>query len=306
VATLGTAMTPAHLRTLSGYADKIYVLFDPDAAGEKAVERASATAADLKLDLRVLRLTEDPADWLLENNPEDFRALLEEAESALAYVFRRKAELARGSDAAGRSRILQEIRDLLGQIEDPVFQQEARRLATESLGVRPEALRSTKPRTASPAPNSTGESGQTGEPLDQAGRDVLALILARPDLTAGLIESGVETPGSRDPFVLMPDDFGKEGHARLFALLAKHAGEDLDPLFADEEARPFMDHIGALAAAGEKLYPTESSVREAWLRLGILSRQRKMRDTEDFDAKEELREELQNLKEALRSITAPS
>ena len=65
VATLGTATTPGHLRTLSGYADRIYVLFDPDAAGEKAIERAAATAAELKLDLRVLRLPEDPADWLL-------------------------------------------------------------------------------------------------------------------------------------------------------------------------------------------------------------------------------------------------
>ena len=53
VATLGTATTPGHLRMLSGYADRIYVLFDPDAAGEKAIERAAATAAELKLDLRV-------------------------------------------------------------------------------------------------------------------------------------------------------------------------------------------------------------------------------------------------------------
>ena len=56
---------------LSGYADRIYVLFDPDTAGEKAIERA-ATAAELKLDLRVLRLPEDPADWLLEHSPEEF------------------------------------------------------------------------------------------------------------------------------------------------------------------------------------------------------------------------------------------
>src|SRR5215216_4583229 len=61
VATLSTATTPGHLRMVSRYADRIYVLFDPDAAGERAIERAAATAADLKLDLRVLRLPEDPA-----------------------------------------------------------------------------------------------------------------------------------------------------------------------------------------------------------------------------------------------------
>lgn len=304
VATLGTATTPAHLRTLSGYADRIHVLFDPDAAGEKAVERAAATAAELKLDLQVLRLTDDPADWLLEHSPEEFRELLGGSESALSYVFRLKAEHARGSDAAGRSRVLQEIKGLLAQIEDPVFHREARRLATEALGVAPDALGEVKAR-ADAAPGPRRES-KARTPLDQAGYDVLALILARPDLTAGLIEGGVEVPGRMEPFVLMPDDFGKEGHARLFALLARHAGDDLDSLLSDEEVRPFMDHIGSLAAAGEKLYPTESSVREAWLRLGVLSRQRKMRDASDFDEKEGFREELQTLKGALRAITASS
>ena len=79
VATLGTAMTEQHLKMLSGYAGVIHLLFDPDTAGEKAVERAAATAAELKLDLRVLRLSDDPADWLLEHTAEEFWALLSDA-----------------------------------------------------------------------------------------------------------------------------------------------------------------------------------------------------------------------------------
>jgi len=125
VATLGTATTPSHLKTLSGYVDKIYMLFDPDAAGERALERADATvqelertnnsddadaaieATRLKLDLRVLRLTADPADWLLEHSAEEFRATLtSQAMPLLEYIFRRKAEWARGADATERSRML--------------------------------------------------------------------------------------------------------------------------------------------------------------------------------------------------------
>jgi hypothetical protein len=56
VATLGTAMTEQHLKTLSGHAEKIYLLFDPDEAGERAVERVMVTAAELRLDLKT-RLT---------------------------------------------------------------------------------------------------------------------------------------------------------------------------------------------------------------------------------------------------------
>ena len=107
VATLGTATTPSHLKTLSGYVDRIYMLFDPDAAGERALERADATvqelertnntddadaaveATRLKLDLRVLRLSADPADWLLEHSAEEFRAMLaSQAMPLLEYIFR--------------------------------------------------------------------------------------------------------------------------------------------------------------------------------------------------------------------------
>ncbi|HLL98230.1 MAG TPA: DNA primase, partial [Rubrobacteraceae bacterium] len=155
VATLGTATTPSHLRTLSGYADKIYMLFDPDTAGEKALERADATvrelerggdpdtvatATKLKLDLRVLRLTKDPADWLLEHSPEKLAEMLLDAVTLLEYIFRRKVESARGASAAERSRMMSEVQGLIRRIDDPVFYREALRVAAEALGVSPQEL----------------------------------------------------------------------------------------------------------------------------------------------------------------------
>ena len=150
VATLGTATTPGHLRMLSGYADRIYVLFDPDAAGEKAIERAAATAADLKLDLRVLRLPEDPADWLLEHSPEEFAGMLKDAVPVLEYGIRRIVARTRGADATQRSRAVPEVKSMIQEIKDPVLYREALRLATESLGVGPEVLQIA--RAALPAP----------------------------------------------------------------------------------------------------------------------------------------------------------
>ena len=65
-----------------------------------------------------------------------------------------------------------------------------------------------------------------------------------------------------------------------------------------------MDHIGALASQGERLFPSEGSVREAWLRLAILSREHAKRETTDYDRKERLQVESQRLKRALRSVSA--
>ena len=302
VATLGTATTPAHLRTLSGYADRIHVLFDPDAAGEKAIERAAAAAAELKLDLRVLRLPEDPADWLLEHSAQEFKELLSDAASAFEYVFRRKTERVRGAEPAERARIVSEIRDLIREIEDPVFHRDAVRLASEALGVNPATLQERR----STAAAGVARNASSGDPLQQASRDLLALCLTRPDLTEQPMKTGLEIDGLPEPLTLRAEDFGDEEQVRIFSLLREHAGADLDPLIADERARPLMDQISALSAVGEKLYPSETAIREAWIRVGILSRERAKRQTPDYDEKDRIQSEMSLLKDALRAVATES
>ena len=328
-ATLGTATTPSHLRTLSGYADRIYLLFDPDEAGERAtqkvrsaakeaidpddpkkrtgirnVRQATVAAARMKLDLRVLRLAEDPADWLRKHPPQEFTELLYGAVPILEYVFRHKIRRSASADTAERSRAMSEIQDLLREIraEDPVFYQDALRLAAEALSVDSRILEEpgaaiTPARTSSPEPDRT-------DPLEEAGREVLALILAHPKLTAVPLERGVQASALPEPFELRTEDFGNETDARIFALLREHAGEGLETVFSDDRARPLMDRIGSLVSEGERLYASEASVREAWLRLGILRRQRSKRETPDYDEKEALQAEIQALKEALLAVSA--
>ncbi len=299
VATLGTAMTDQHLKSLSGYADTIHLLFDPDEAGEKAVEKAAATAAELKLDLRVLRLSEDPADWLLEHPAEEFRELISGAVPILEYIFRRKADRARGSGAAERSRVMSEIKGLIREIRDPVFHRDALRIATEALGVDARALRS------APEPeNSKNSNGPTRRrsrnSVIDAGREVLAHAFARPDLTARAIAEGVEAPAILNaPFVLKLKDFGDEAQAHIYALLLEHAGEPPSAFLSDERARPLLDEVSALQEAGERLPdPSEASLRAAWFRLGALSRERAKAQTDDFDEKFRLHTEARRLERA--------
>ena len=321
VATLGTATTPSHLRTLSGFADKIYMLFDPDTAGEKALERADATvrelertgdpdtvatATKLKLDLRVLRLTEDPADWLLEHSPEEFAEMLSDAVTLLEYIFRRKVESARGASVAERSRMMSEVQGLIGRIDDPVFYREALRVAAEALGVSPQELESGRREQFVRA--ATPRRVASVSPLEQAGQLVLALFLARPDLTVRMLEQGVQVPRLREPFKLGAADFATEPQSGIFLLLREHRGENLQSVLSDERARDLMDQLFALGAEAEGirrsgLYSSEASVREALLRLGILSRERTKNETADYDEKDALRSEIQALTEALRAVS---
>ncbi|MDQ4002320.1 MAG: DNA primase [Actinomycetota bacterium] len=311
VATLGTAMTEQHLKSLSGHADVVYLLFDPDEAGEKAVEKATVAAADLKLDLRVLRLPEDPADWLLQHSAEEFLRLLPGATSVLEYVVRRISSRAQGANAANRAQILQEIKNLVGLIEDPVLYRDGIRLAAESLRVTPEMLleefraeANSPDRTRRPTSRKSElalrfaevEAGELR--LHKAGRELLAIMLARPDLAIRPLREGVEAPALLEPIMLGKEDFGEDAHARIFALLAEHAGEDPRTVLSDERARPLLDEISALQVAGEKLYPSSASLRAAWFRLAALSREKAKLLTDDFDEKYRLHVESKHLNEA--------
>lgn len=307
VATLGTATTPAHLKFLSGYAERIYLLFDPDAAGERAIERAAATAAELGLDLRVLRLPQDPADWLLEHPPQEFAELLEGAVSVLEYGIRRIVQRTRGAGATERSRAVPEVKSLIGEIRDPVLYREALRLASEALGVDLAHLEGDRRRTSATL-EATGAKRSPTDPHQQAGREVLAVLLAHPRLAAGLLKEGFRVPSVPEPVSLHPEDFWGERQADIFSLLREHTGEAFEDVVADVRARPFMDQLGALAARADEmrrrdLYASDRAVREAFLRLVILSRQRDKRETDDLDEKLRLHTQIQALKDSLRAVS---
>lgn len=69
VATLGTACTQEHLKALSRYIHTLYVLYDGDSAGQKAILRLTQLCWDVNLELTVIKLPEkhDPASYLQQN-----------------------------------------------------------------------------------------------------------------------------------------------------------------------------------------------------------------------------------------------
>jgi DNA primase len=338
VATLGTATTPAHLRTLSGFADRIFLLFDPDEAGEKAtqkvraaareaidpgdsrrpsgirnVRQATVAAARMKLDLRVVRLSEDPADWLRKHRPEEFTELLFGAVPILEYVFRHRLQHAQSANTAERSRAMSEIKNLLREIkiEDPIFYQDAIGLAAETLRVNPEIFEEQE--ASAPTASLPSKSSLAAGPLEEASRKVLALALAHPDLTAELLKQGVHTPPLTKPLMLDTGDFGSEVYARIFLILREHAGKGFDHILTDERARPYLDSISELYAEGAKnvfsterrrgekskeIPPSRAEAVDAWLSLKILALKQASLQTSDLDTKERLASEIKLLKSA--------
>ncbi len=85
LATLGTACTIEHLKTIARYAGVVYILYDGDQAGQKAILRLTELCWQVNLDLKVVQLpsNEDPASLLAKG--EDLALLLKSAQDIFSF-----------------------------------------------------------------------------------------------------------------------------------------------------------------------------------------------------------------------------
>ncbi|MDN0054334.1 DNA primase [Collinsella ihumii] len=120
VATLGTALTEHHVKTLTRFAKRIVYLFDGDAAGQKAAERAIQFVETGSVDLRCVILPDDldPADFLRDRGGEKLRALLDAAEPLMDFVFRKLEDRSDVSTPGGRARALEDACRLIYPLRD--------------------------------------------------------------------------------------------------------------------------------------------------------------------------------------------
>lgn len=87
VAPLGTAFTMEQANLLARYTKEIVLTLDADAAGQKAIKRASELLENTGLKTRVVVIPDgkDPDEFIKKNGPDRFRALLEGAVSDIEY-----------------------------------------------------------------------------------------------------------------------------------------------------------------------------------------------------------------------------
>lgn len=146
VATLGTALTEHHVKTLSRFAKRITYLFDGDEAGQRAAERAIQFIENASTDLRCVILPEgqDPAEYVGAHGGDAMRELLDHAEPLMDFVFRRLTEKADVSTPGGRAKALGDACRLLYPVRasymiDTYYMQIADRLGIDLATVRESA-----------------------------------------------------------------------------------------------------------------------------------------------------------------------
>ena len=115
VAVMGTAITPEQLAELSRAARTVFLALDADRAGQDAMLRAAAAAADRDVTLRVVGLPEggDPADLVRTEGSERFRGRLDGAVSVVEFQVARVLATADLGSLGGRDRALDALAPLL-------------------------------------------------------------------------------------------------------------------------------------------------------------------------------------------------
>jgi DNA primase len=111
VATLGTALTDAHMKALRPLTTNIYFCFDSDTAGVNAADRAVAVALRTQARVRVVLLPagEDPADCVLAGGAERFQRYLNSARDALEFKWSQALSAFDAGDQRGRRAAIEQF-----------------------------------------------------------------------------------------------------------------------------------------------------------------------------------------------------
>ena len=146
VAVLGTALTEAHVRTLSRFTKRIVYMFDGDAAGQKAARRAIQFIEKDDIDLRCVTLPGgmDPDDYVRAEGVDKLRELIAGSEPLMDFVFRKLEEESDIGTPGGRAKAMRSALELIYPLRssymiDGYYMQIADRLGLDADTVRANA-----------------------------------------------------------------------------------------------------------------------------------------------------------------------
>lgn len=218
VATLGTALTLQHIRLISRHASKrIVYLFDGDAAGQRAADRAlefidesmTPEAGKSRIELCAVTLPDDldPADFVAQRGGDALRALVDEAKPLISYGIDRRLARHDLSSAEGRTRALSDALSVLAPIKGSLLAKDyavqlAGRLQMREQDVLDALSALQPPRTynrdsgqaqTKPAPQQRIELSQGEKSRRRFERRLISLLAQNPAMALEHVDSLAQT-----------------------------------------------------------------------------------------------------------------
>ncbi|HOI07217.1 MAG TPA: DNA primase [Deltaproteobacteria bacterium] len=229
VATLGTALSEDHVRTLNRFTDKIRLVFDGDSAGRKAMLRSvdPFLANDVIPGVVVLPDGKDPDD-VARTDPGLWSDLLARAPSIWDFILDESFSSRDASKLEDKKTLMNELVPVISRIKDPLV----RELLAQRLAVRLKVSEEVVLRQVA-----HGEEKQAALPLSpQLEHLPLEETLARLMLFDDRVVRAVRKLG-------LADGFKDSAVARLIGFLAGHGREGLDTQACPDDIRILASRI---------------------------------------------------------------
>ncbi|MCD6319488.1 MAG: toprim domain-containing protein, partial [Candidatus Desulfofervidaceae bacterium] len=146
VATLGTALTPNQARLLKNLASRVVLVYDADAAGQKAAIRALPLLLkeDLVVDILLLPSGDDPDSFVQREGGEAFLQLLHHAQPLLDWYLK-KGEEETKADLNQRYQFLQEAISIISLFKNPLMQSHYQDKICQLFSIEPSLLATLTP-----------------------------------------------------------------------------------------------------------------------------------------------------------------
>ena len=122
VATSGTALTAEHLQAIKRYADTVVLVFDADAAGQKAMSRAieHGLSAGLSIQCVVLPVGADPDSLIREQGAQGIQASLDAATPWMTFQVDQFKSSSNFADPAAQSAAIRTLMSWIRTVPDAI------------------------------------------------------------------------------------------------------------------------------------------------------------------------------------------
>ena len=234
VATLGTALTPQHVRTLKRYTRNLITVFDADPAGDQATLRSLPLFLEEEVAGKTIILPrgEDPDGFLRQGNLGDFEKRAEHAVPIIDFFFERLTKVHDVKSVDGKVEIAKEGVALLGKIPDKIRRDFYTKALAERLDVKESFLYEilgSSPRESSKARGEAGKS--SGERTFPKSEEMMVHLMAQhpeviPIISREDVLKEFENPILQKIAEALEDLYEKKGRFNLPQALA-HFDEDL-------------------------------------------------------------------------------
>ncbi len=212
VASLGTAFNDEHAKLLKRYTTKVLLVYDGDAAGLNAADRAIDILHNNGFAVRLLTLPEglDPDDFLKRfGKPGWDKLVQEQAADFWQYRLNKALRAQDTSVVTGKVAVMQELKPYLNSCDDAVELESVIALLGKAIGVAPETIYSElRPKKPVQALQKKALRPQSGElrtqnagqaaPIDRKQANLLLFMLYDKDIFEKVLtelgENFVESP----------------------------------------------------------------------------------------------------------------